>query len=64
MPVRFLLQKNNLQALCAGCLPGIQNAVKFFFVCKKRISDRDIFLKNAKDMRVFRSTDRGADVFL
>ena len=48
MPVRFLLQKNNLQALCAGCLPDIQNAVKIFFVCKKRTSDRDIFLKMQK----------------
>ena len=42
----------------------IQNAVKKFFVCKKRTSDRDIFLKNAKDMRAFRSADRGTDVFL
>jgi len=64
MPVRFLLQKNNLQALCPGCLAGIQNAVKNFFVCKKRTSDRDIFLKNAKDMRVFRGANRGTDVFL
>ena len=35
MPVRFLLQKNNLQALCAGCLAGIQNAVKKFFCMQK-----------------------------